>query len=251
MKLKERLIYRQFLFGPYAPTTNVFTGGKLVDYSGAVCPLAQIQLQDQATQVTIVPANNPNQNPQTWKTPGVNTIAPIRSYDGFRRGQWISMTGMSIEIRSAITALSAVAAPLYDSAQLHYRVFMAMWPDSDLTDARPDLEDLGQFVHRFGHTKKLDLVEFEETKNFKIRYLFKGELNMRCNTLNSDVKFRRHYITFPKPLKVEYLAAEQNGRRIVRWKPFIAFQSDIPAGAGYDAYKPLIHCVTKLHYYDT
>ena len=185
----ERLIYRQYLFGPYAIATNVFTGGKLVDYSGVVCPLAQIQMQDQKTVPAVVPANNPNQNPQTWQTPGVNVIAPTTSYDGFRRGVWIQLQGLKIEIRAAVQALSAVASPLFDSCTLKYKVFTAMWADSDITDARPDMEDLGSLIHNFGFSTKLNLSQFEETKNFKVRSLFTGTMKLRCNTLNSDVKF--------------------------------------------------------------
>lgn len=251
-KQKQRLIFRQYLFGPYTIATNVFGGGRKVDFAGVVVPLAQIQLQDQVTAPKVIPAANPNQNPQTWHDPGVNVIGPGRSYDGFRRGTWISIHGLSIELRSSVLALSAVAAPLYDSCTLKYKVILAMWDGSDVTDARPEMEDLGSYIKRFGFSTKLNLTEFEETKLFKVRNLFSGKLQMRCNTLNSDVKFRSHYVDLSqKPVKIEYLDAEQNGRRINRWKPFIVFQSDIPAGAGYDVYKPEIHACTKLYYTDT
>lgn len=246
-----KLTFRQYLFGLYTVATNVFGAGTKISFAGVVCPLAQIQGQDQATQAKITPVANPDQNPSTWVDPGVNLIGPMRSYDGFRRGQWITLRGLKIEIRSAVQALSTVASPLFDSSTLHYKVLLAMWDGSDVTDARPDMENLGSMVKRFGFSTKLNLTEFEEKKDFKIRTLFTGKLKMRCNTLNSDVKFRTHYVSFAKkPIKIEYLAGEQNGRRINRWKPFIAFQSDIPDGAGYDVYKPTINACTSLYYTD-
>lgn len=248
----EKLIYRQYLFGPYSMTTNVFGGGKLVDYSGVVCPLAQIQVVDNKTIPTVIPVNNPNQNPQTWQAPGVNVIAAQQEYDGFRRGSWVNIHGVHVEIRAAVSALSAVAAPLYDSVQLRYKIILAQWEGSDLSDARPDLEDTKTMVKRFGFSSKLDLAAYEESKDFKLRTLHKGLIMMRCNTLNSDVKFHSKYVDLSKrPIKIEYNEGDQSGRRIVRWKPFIVFQSDVPAGAGYDVYKPLVHCCTKLYYTDT
>lgn len=249
---KQKLIYRQYLFGPYTMATNVFAGGKLIDYAGVVCPLAQIQLVDNKTTPTVIPTNNPNQNPQTWQNPGVNVIAAVQSYDGFRRGTWLNIHGINVEIRALIPALSGVGTPRYDSAQLRYKIILAQWSGSDLADARPDVEETKTMIKRFGFSAKLDLSEYEESKDFKLRTLHQGLMMMRCNTLNSDVKFHSKYLDLSdKPVKVEYNEGDQSGRRVVRWKPFIVFQSDIPAGAGYDVYKPLVHCCTKLYYTDT
>lgn len=252
MKLKQRLIFRQYLFGSYSRVTNVFAPGRKIDFAGAVVPLAQIQMQDNATVPTQIPVPNPNQHPSTWIHPGVNVISALRSYDGFRRGMWISIQGLSIEIRSKVAALAAVASPLFDTCSLKYRVILAMWEGSDITDARPDMDDLGSYIKRFGFSTKLNITAFEEIKDFKVKTLFKGKLVMRCNTVNSDVKFRSHYVDFSKkPVKIQFYDGDQNGRRVTRWKPFIVFQSDIPAGSAYDDYKPEIHCCTKLYYTDT
>lgn len=252
LKQKQRLIYRQYLFGPYDRTTNVFQGGLTLDFLGIVCPLAQIQLQDNATMQAVVPAINPVQNPQTYVPPGANVIAPAVASDGFRRSTWISIHGISLEIRSVSRMLAAITGiPRFENATVSYKIITTMYPDSDLTDARPDLEDVGNLSPLFGYTPKLDLIDWEETKDFKVRTHFSGKFTHNFSTLKTDVKFRKHYINLSKkPIKVEYVAAEQNGRRVTRWKPFLILQCDIPSGQPQDVYKPLIHACTKLYYTD-
>lgn len=251
-KAKEKLIFRQYLFGPYSPTTNVFLGGLILDFGGVVAPLAQVQKHDISTAVTIIPQPNPVQNPSTWVSPGTNVLAMQKSYDGFRRGMWIKIHGISVGIRCHLNALSAVAEPLMDSVDVHWKVFQSMYTGSEFTDSKPDLMESGCMAPRFGFSTKLDIAAFGDTKNRKNRTVYRDKFTMRVDQLRSDTKFKFKYIDLSnRPLLVQYNNLDQSGRQVLRWKPFIAFQATAPIGNASVSYKPIINCFTKIHYTDT
>lgn len=250
-KQKQKLIYRQYLFGPYDLFTNVFGGGLTLDFDGVVAPLAQIQLLDNDAMPTIQPPVNPLQNPSTWVDPGANVVAPAGPADGFRRADWITIHGISLNVRAVNKALSQVQTPRYEFAEVHYRIILAIWEDSTLPDAKPNMNNFGCFVKRFGYSPKLDDVAVALSQDYKTKTIFKSSFKLRCNTLNTDVVTRNHYIDLSaKPLRIEYDNGDQNGRTIMRWKPFLVMQSQIPTGVATEVYKPIVHACTKLHYYD-
>lgn len=249
-KDKAKLIYRQFLFGPFDPLTNIWASSTRIDFAGIVAPMAQIQKLDQATQVKVAPAANPYQTPSTWVDPGTNLIGPMVAMDGFRRANWIHIHGISFEVRASVRALSAVASPLYDSCTLYYRILAVQFEDSDDAAEAPTPFECGPMVPQFGKSVKLDLTQYEQTKDVKRKVLMSGKLTLRTSTLNSDVKFHKRYVSLKRSLKIEYDSLDQNGQRIMRWKPFLCLRSDIPAGVGYQDYQPYVNVVTKLHYTD-
>lgn len=245
-----KLIYRQYILGAYAITTNVFLAGTKIDFEGLIAPIAQIQLIDNVTMPTVIPAVNALQFPSTWQNPGVNVIASNKPYDGFRRGTTIYLHALNIDLRVKIAMIGAIT-PLFENSTLKYKVILAQYFDSDLSDSVPDIDEVKHMFRLFGKSTKLDDAEYKDSKDFKIRTLFTGSINTRLSLDKTSVKFKSHYIKFQRKIMIEYLDGDQSGRRIIRWKPFIVFESQIPTGAGYDIYKPEVHCCTKLYYSDT
>lgn len=194
----------------------------------------------------VVPLANPLQNPSTWVSPGVNLIGAARALDGFRTGTNIRIHAVSLDLRAQLEMIAATS-PTFGFVEVKWKMFATMYDGSDVTDAKPELENLGNLISRFGYSTKLDLLEFEYQKDFKIKHLAHGSLRFRTSTTDTQTKFQSRYIKLKKSLRVEYEAAEQNGRRIMRWKPFIAIQSNIPI-ASAALYKPTLHACTKVYY---
>lgn len=249
-KNQIRLIYRQYLFGPYDMNTNIFTSGTFLHFGGLVQALARIQKLDQATAVAVPPNAQPYQTPSTYVAPGTNVIGPVTGRDGFRSGNWIKIHGVSFTMRVRSSILAAVPTPIYEHAHVYWRLCAFRYDGSDNTDAMPDPERLLQ-IPRFGYSKKLDLFEAQETDNLKIKSLASGQMKVRLSTYNANVSWINKYIDLSdKPLKVEYDSLDQNGSNVMRWKPCLVLRSNIPARpqATYEIYQPTINVVTKVHY---
>lgn len=251
-KAKDKLIYRQYLFGSYDMDLNTWASQTRIDFDGEVAPLCQIQLMDGATMVTQVPSVNNLQTPSTYINPGVNVIGAATVHDGFRRGHVISIHGITLDLRATLPLLASVGTPRYEHATLYWKLCAVMYEGSDLVDAKPTAEACGRMVPLFGFSSKLDQDQFNLLKDIKVKTFAEGKMRLRCSTLSTDLKRMRRYIDLSaKPQKVFYTVAEQNGRRVERWKPFLVLRSDIPVGQQFQDYHPRVNACTKIHYTDT
>lgn len=251
-KQKEKLVYRQYLFGPYDMSTNIFASSTRVSFTGHITPLATIQKVDNATAFKVLPVPNPYQTPATYIDPGTNVIANVLSYDGFRRGNWVTIHGISVGFQGKLPAVGAAAAPLFEHANLYLQICLMQWDGSDAIAATPHPDACGNMVPLFGYTPKTDLVIVDKAKPFKRRTLWKTHLKFRVDAYDTDLKRFNHYIDLSKnPVKIQYKDFDQNGQEIERWKPFLVARSDIPDFVAYQPYMPDMNMVVKLHYTDT
>lgn len=245
-----KLVYRQYLFGPYDISTNTFTLGTRCHFSGHVQALARIQKSDGATAVRVIAGAQPYQTPATWVDPGTNVIAPITGMDGFRMGDWIKIHGFSLSLRLQQDKV-AMALPDYEHAYVYWKICSTYYVGSDATDAAPDAEDL-LTLPRFGFTSKLDSTLVTDKLEKKTRTHARGKIKMRISSLQTNVAFMNRYIDLSnKPLKVEYAALDQNGANVIRFKPFLVIRCSIPNTVAGQPYQPLLHACTKVHYVDS
>jgi len=259
-----KLIYRQYLMGTYDRTTNIFGIGSFIDWRGIICPLAQIQKLDNATNLTLPVAPNPEQTPTSWVNPGANVVAPVTGRDGFRIGNQIKIHGISInmnieqprildQLAESPEPPEPVLIPTYTYAHIRWGIVTAKYDGSDAVAAQPQPEDVLD-MPIYGWSSKLDKVYNENDLNQdKIihKTIYKDDIRMKISFKNSNIYDKKYYIDLKdKPLIVTYNQFDQNGQVVVGAKPFLVFRSSIPRDAGYDIYKPRIRLVCKAYYSD-
>ena len=252
-KQVQRLLYRQYLFGPYDPLTNLFTAGTRVSYNGLIQALARIQKRDNSTAVTVAPLAQPYQTPATWENPGGNVIADITGADGFRTSNMIRIKGLRLQMRvlsNLFTFNPAVpTTPQHEHSYLYWMVCATVYDGSELINSVPIPSDMLS-IPRFGYNKKLDEVFLDNTKyEKKIKVFGRGVIKMPCSTQQTNVSFINKWIDM-KNQRVIYDDYDQNGAQVQKWKPFIVFRSSIPEIVANHPYMPLLNACCTLHYTD-
>lgn len=249
-KNQIRLQYRQYLFGPYNMATNVFTGSTPVHYTGVIQALARIQKLDNSTAVAQVPIAQPFQTPATFVNPGANVIAPVTPRDGFRIGELIRVHGISFNMRVWAKYLYPPIAPgpTYESCMVYWKIVACVYEGSEFANSAPTPEEMLS-IPRFGYSAQLDSEADLQSSMMRKKTLMQGKVRMSLSETRADVKFVNRYLDLSaKPLKIEYLLADQIGCEVLKWKPFLVIRSDIPDAL--PIYQPGVQCCVKLHYTD-
>lgn len=251
LKAKQKLVFRQYLFGPYNIATNIWASSTGVSFFGVITPIAAIQKVDNSTATAIVPVGNPYQTPTTHVPTGANVIANVLSYDGFRRGNWISVHGIQLDVYAHTLALGVLVPVPIEHVNLYIQICAMQWDGSDTTAAIPLAMQCGNMVPLFGYNRKTDQQIYDLAKPFKRRVLYKTKLRFKVNRYLPDVKRFTKYIKLSPPLKILYKDFDQNGQQIERWKPFLVLRSDCPDDPAYTNWRPKVNVCTTLHYTDT
>jgi len=249
------LVYRCYLWGGYAMDTNIHSFGTRVDWDGLVTPIAAIQLIDSDARVKILPATNSALTPSEWIDPGVNVVAMRHKMDGFRQAYRIKVMSLKVGFRFWLPALSAddLESP-FEGAHVHWRICSVNYDGMDALASTPTPESLLP-MQRFGFQRRLDVPpESADPVRYNLRIHKEGHATLRQRPLGAapDVKFVSAYASLRQnPLTIEYEPEDQNGQRVVRNKLFLVIRSDVPPGAGFVPFQPIVNAFTKVHYVDT
>lgn len=262
-KLIPKLLFRRYLFANYDADTNIMLEGSAtrIDWNGEIVALAQIPLMDNATIPTYAMQNDPDirPNPQVYNF-GVNVIAPMRSFDGFRRGSAISIRKISLGLRFWTEQIGVGVPQLLDNVFVKYKV-IAVQEDvaqqSQALSAPPADEVLPMNI--FGYSSRLDRDIEEVSRPYKVRTLLSGGQLLNYSTTSRQTRQKQHFLSLKRPLRIEYAsgdpatgaAPDQYGQRVTGpWKIYLVLRSSCPAT--YAAlYKPLVGGFIKLSYTDT
>lgn len=256
------LIDRQFFFGQANRPFNHLSSATPVYYLGLIRQLGRLDKSDIQMVANNPDANDPGDDPmnQELELAGAQLGARTVTQNGYRNGNLVLLDGVSIAIKAFVergTEQQNVQAMDFNSIFFKWAVVAVYSVEASLNQAAqttPDVDELLPY-HTWGYSKSLDSQELVQTLWTKKRTLLKGHGSFMLSDIRAQEKTFKKYVKFSRPLKMEYLPADQNGYQSTKFNLWFVCRSNIPhVGGGqninYSPYAPKIMVCSKIYYHE-
>lgn len=254
------LCERQFLWGDYSRALNEYGVGNLITWEGSCEAMHRIRKGDSALVANPAQADDPDTrmvNEQLEAAlDGTYVSSPVISQHGRRNGQFVLVTGGSLDIRMK---LPAITQNIFKRVKVYFSIVQVTedW-ETLTTQGTIPVEPIARqllTVRPWGYSglRDDDLVFRNLTQKFNRKTLCSGMKTLRYSQLDCDLKFSKISFSFKKPKKLEFALLDQTGERTVKYRFYAVVRTEIPDsfGAGGQAEQiPQIHCVSKLNYFE-
>jgi len=249
-KNRVSLVKRDYIFGDYVPASNEYVDGVSIDFLGKIVYISDIDLIDNVTSVNVPKPDDPlTMDNEALDLDGVNQIAPTQNPNGRRNNNTVIFTGVSLELRGKIERLLDADPMTYDNVKLQYEIIQEIPNVYNTPYVIPTVQQLMAW-RGFGYTPKIDADAEELIRTAKRKTLLKGTMMLNLSEGNTDIKFDKTYVKFKRPIKIQYALGDQNGTDpILGGRIFLCIRSTVPNSA-HSKHKPIVHCATKLYYYE-
>lgn len=280
-KSETRLVSRKFWNSTYNPQTNLHGGAVPCDWNGVIFPLTVIPNSDIEY---MIPADARLDIPESKMEEDASVLGAgqnipqggienevgsgLGAHDvpmhGYRRGDFIKVKGISINLRAWVDKLRENSINRqYDNCLLHYKVVHVKDHAQETTALwAPPVKSVLP-IRSWGFCAKIDTGETTFPANTKVRVLGKGTIALRASTDHCVQKNLKRYLDFKKkPVFICYQKTtwdqsqppvptyrlDSTGQYNIKGAIYLVCRSNIPATLQGE--RPYLSAVTKVYYTD-
>lgn len=270
----DKLIKRNFLFGEYNPSLNLWTNLAFppqIGWAGAVVCLSNFRQVDNQTVPNLAVLNDPstmiNETTQALQD-GANVVAPIVPIQtGRRTGDIILVHGVSAVLR--LRAVRNGDSNYMEHVKFKYGFYtwrkitaqgfidntiepdcraLIKWKPQGYSSSLDNLQELINYQGIPYATENLNMQMNSEVSHS----LCTGSTTLRYSNFNGIVNLKtvRLYKKFKTPIEIQFKPGDnQTGQKVLNKKLYFAIQTDAPDDVDIEhLYQPFAQVITKLYY---